>query len=150
MNMSDEELDDIVLLVKKWRGFRNNRQFQKKEDKSKRKIKRSHAMIVTNLVTRGPNAQTRRSSQKKVFQVTWDDSDEDDLEEDEVQEEIVIMCFMAIEDEVTTNNNDSYNDLSTSYDEILEEFEKLLSKYSILNNKHSLLKKVVKKLFIEL
>ncbi|KAL2475253.1 Uncharacterized protein Adt_35989 [Abeliophyllum distichum] len=24
-NMSDEELDDLVLLVKKWRGFRNNR-----------------------------------------------------------------------------------------------------------------------------
>ncbi|KAL2527220.1 Uncharacterized protein Adt_12274 [Abeliophyllum distichum] len=24
-NMSDEEFDDLVLLVKKWRGFRNNR-----------------------------------------------------------------------------------------------------------------------------
>ncbi|KAL2517609.1 Uncharacterized protein Adt_13856 [Abeliophyllum distichum] len=26
-NMSDEELDNLVLLVKKWRGFRNNRRF---------------------------------------------------------------------------------------------------------------------------
>ncbi|KAL2541275.1 Uncharacterized protein Adt_02253 [Abeliophyllum distichum] len=26
-NMSDEELDDLVLLVKKWRGFRNNWRF---------------------------------------------------------------------------------------------------------------------------
>ncbi|KAL2461918.1 Uncharacterized protein Adt_45338 [Abeliophyllum distichum] len=26
-NMSDKELDDLVLLVKKWRRFRNNRKF---------------------------------------------------------------------------------------------------------------------------
>ncbi|KAL2526214.1 UBN2 domain-containing protein [Abeliophyllum distichum] len=108
-NMSDEELDDLVLLVKKWRGS---------------------------------NAQTKKKfSKKKALQATWDDSDEDDLEEDEVQEEIANMCFMAIEDEVRTNNNDSCIDLSTSYDEILEEFEKLVSKYSILNNKHAFIEK---------
>ncbi|KAL2498220.1 Uncharacterized protein Adt_23770 [Abeliophyllum distichum] len=39
-NMSDEELDDLVLLVKKWRRFRNNRQFQKKEDKGEEKNKK--------------------------------------------------------------------------------------------------------------
>ncbi|KAL2526937.1 Uncharacterized protein Adt_11991 [Abeliophyllum distichum] len=39
-NMSDEELDDLVLLVKKWRGFRNNRRFQKKDDKGKEKNKK--------------------------------------------------------------------------------------------------------------
>ncbi|KAL2526586.1 CCHC-type domain-containing protein [Abeliophyllum distichum] len=37
MNMSDEEYDDLVLLVKKLRGFRNNWQFQKKEDKGEEK-----------------------------------------------------------------------------------------------------------------
>ncbi|KAL2505575.1 Uncharacterized protein Adt_21196 [Abeliophyllum distichum] len=39
-NMSDEEFDDLVLLVKKWRGFRNNQSFQKKEDKSEEKNKK--------------------------------------------------------------------------------------------------------------
>ncbi|KAL2486031.1 CCHC-type domain-containing protein [Abeliophyllum distichum] len=100
-------------------------------------------MIATNPFTRGPNVPNKKKfTKKKALQATWNDSDEDDLEGYEVQEEIANMCFMAIEDEVNTNNNDSYNDLSTSNDEILEEFEKLVSKYSILNNKHSLLKKV--------
>ncbi|KAL2492332.1 Uncharacterized protein Adt_27960 [Abeliophyllum distichum] len=84
-NMSDEELDDLVLLVKKWRGFRNNQRFQKKDDKSEEKNKRSYAMIVTNPVIRGPNAPNRKKfTKKKAIQVTWDDSHEDDLEEDEV------------------------------------------------------------------
>ncbi|KAL2524581.1 hypothetical protein Adt_09635 [Abeliophyllum distichum] len=97
--------------------------------KEKRKTKRSYAMIVTNVI-RGPNANKKKFIKKKALQATWDDSDEDDLEEDEVQvqEDIANMCFMAIEDEVSTNNNDSYIDLCTSYDEILEEFEKLVSK----------------------
>ncbi|KAL2487444.1 Uncharacterized protein Adt_32200 [Abeliophyllum distichum] len=51
-NMSDEELDDLVLLVNKWREFRNNRRFQKKDDKGKEKKKRLYAMIVTNPVIR--------------------------------------------------------------------------------------------------
>ncbi|KAL2532233.1 Uncharacterized protein Adt_05584 [Abeliophyllum distichum] len=38
-NMNDEKLDDLAL-VKKWRKFQNNRQFQKKEDKSKEKNKK--------------------------------------------------------------------------------------------------------------
>ncbi|KAL2492479.1 zinc finger protein [Abeliophyllum distichum] len=151
INMSDEKFDDLVLLVKKWRGFRNNRRFQKKVDKGEEKNKKiicydcdkpDHKRIEC------PNK--KKFTKNKARQDTWDDSDEDDNGEDEVQEEIANMCFMAIEDEVSTNNNDSYIDLSTSYDEILEEFEKLISKYSILNNKHSLLKKVVKKLFIAL
>ncbi|KAL2505370.1 Uncharacterized protein Adt_20991 [Abeliophyllum distichum] len=70
-NMSDEELDDLVLLVKKWRGFRNNRRFKKKRmTKEKRKTKRSYAMIVTNLVIRGPNVRIKRSSLKrKLFKL---------------------------------------------------------------------------------
>ncbi|KAL2505334.1 hypothetical protein Adt_20955 [Abeliophyllum distichum] len=64
-NMSDEELDDLVLLVKKSRGFLNNWRFQKKEDKSEEKNKRSYAMSVTNPVTRELIAQTRRSSPKR-------------------------------------------------------------------------------------
>ncbi|KAL2519559.1 Uncharacterized protein Adt_15806 [Abeliophyllum distichum] len=123
--------------------------FKRNMIKVKRKTRRSYAMIVTNPVIRGPNARTKRSSPKrKLFKLHRDDSDEDDIEEDEVQEEIANICFMAIEDEISTNNNDSYIDLSTSYDEILEEFEKLVSKYSIINNKHALLKNVVNKLFI--
>ncbi|KAL2505940.1 Uncharacterized protein Adt_21561 [Abeliophyllum distichum] len=40
MNMSNHELDDLVLLVKKWRGFRNNHRFQKKEEKDEEKTKK--------------------------------------------------------------------------------------------------------------
>ncbi|KAL2542535.1 Uncharacterized protein Adt_03513 [Abeliophyllum distichum] len=61
-NMSDEELDDLVLLVKKWRGFRNNRRFQKKDDKGKEKNKKIICHVVTNPVIRGPNARTKGSS----------------------------------------------------------------------------------------
>ncbi|KAL2531983.1 Uncharacterized protein Adt_05334 [Abeliophyllum distichum] len=39
-NMSDEELDDLVLLVKKWRRFQNNWRFQKKDDKGEEKNKK--------------------------------------------------------------------------------------------------------------
>ncbi|KAL2505922.1 Zf-CCHC domain-containing protein/UBN2 domain-containing protein [Abeliophyllum distichum] len=39
-NMSDEELDDLVLLVKKWGGFRKNQRFQKKDDKGDEKNKK--------------------------------------------------------------------------------------------------------------
>ncbi|KAL2498716.1 CCHC-type domain-containing protein [Abeliophyllum distichum] len=69
-NMSNEELDDLVLLAKKWRGFQNNRRFQKKDDKCEEKIKISYAMIVTNSVIRRPNARTKKSSPKrKVFKL---------------------------------------------------------------------------------
>ncbi|KAL2474630.1 Uncharacterized protein Adt_35366 [Abeliophyllum distichum] len=40
MNMSDEKLDDLVLLVKKLRGFHNNCRFQKKKKKAKKRIRR--------------------------------------------------------------------------------------------------------------
>ncbi|KAL2485937.1 Zf-CCHC domain-containing protein/UBN2 domain-containing protein [Abeliophyllum distichum] len=39
-NMSDEELDNLVFLVKKLRGFRNNRHFQKKDDRGEEKNKK--------------------------------------------------------------------------------------------------------------
>ncbi|KAL2471097.1 CCHC-type domain-containing protein [Abeliophyllum distichum] len=68
-NMSDEELDDLVLLVKKWRGFQNNRT----ECPSKKKF-----------------------TKKKALQATWDYSDEDDIEEDAVQEEIANMFFWLL------------------------------------------------------
>lgn len=38
-DMSDEEFDDLVLLVKKWRGSRNNRKFQWKDDKGEERSK---------------------------------------------------------------------------------------------------------------
>ncbi|KAL2532388.1 CCHC-type domain-containing protein [Abeliophyllum distichum] len=100
-NMSDEELDDLFLLVNKWRGFRNNRRFQNKDDKCEEKNKK---IICYDCDKPGhkrieyPNK--KKFNKKKALQATWDDSDEDDIEEDEVQEEIVNMCFMAIEDEV--------------------------------------------------
>ncbi|KAL2525527.1 Zf-CCHC domain-containing protein [Abeliophyllum distichum] len=97
--MSDEELDDLVLLVKKWRGFRNNRRFQKKDDKSEEKNKKIICYDCDkpgHKRTECPNK--KKFSKKKALQATSDDSDEDDLEEDEVQEEIANMCFMAIED----------------------------------------------------
>ncbi|KAL2486803.1 CCHC-type domain-containing protein [Abeliophyllum distichum] len=114
-NMSDTKLDDLVLLVKKWRVFRNNRRFQKNDDKGEEKNKK----IICYDCDKPSHKKTecsnkKKFTKKKALQATWDDSDEDDLEEDEVQEEIANMCFMAIEDEVSTNNKDSYIDLSTS------------------------------------
>ncbi|KAL2498572.1 Uncharacterized protein Adt_24122 [Abeliophyllum distichum] len=107
--MSDEEFDDLVLLVKKLRGFRNNRRFQKKDDKGEEKNKK---IICYDCDKSGhkriecPNK--KKFTKKKALQATWDDSDEDDLEEDEVQEEIVNMCFMAIEDEVPRKVNSNW------------------------------------------
>ncbi|KAL2506085.1 Uncharacterized protein Adt_21706 [Abeliophyllum distichum] len=99
-NMSDKELDNLVLLVKKWRGFRNNRRFQKKDDKGEEKNKK----IICYDCDKSDHKKTeypnkKRFIKKKALQATWDNSDENDLEEDEVQEEIANMCFMAIEDE---------------------------------------------------
>ncbi|KAL2472410.1 Zf-CCHC domain-containing protein/UBN2 domain-containing protein [Abeliophyllum distichum] len=128
VNISNEELDDLVLLVNKWRRFRNNRRVQKKDDKGEEKTKKIICYDCDKPChnkTECPNK--KKFTKKKTFQATWDYSNEDDLEEDEVQEEISNICFMAIEEEVSTNNNDSYIDLSTSYDEIFEEFEKLVS-----------------------
>ncbi|KAL2474873.1 CCHC-type domain-containing protein [Abeliophyllum distichum] len=91
-NMCDEELDDLVLLVKKWRDFRNNRRFQKKDDKGEEKNKKIICYDCDkpgHKRTECPNK--KKSSKKKVLQATWDDSDEDDLEEDKVQEEIANM-----------------------------------------------------------
>ncbi|KAL2461603.1 CCHC-type domain-containing protein [Abeliophyllum distichum] len=99
-NMSDEELDDLVLLIKKLRGFRSNRRFQKKDDKGEEKSKKIICYDCDKPNHKRTECPNKKFSKKKVLQATWDDSDEDDLEEDEVQEEIVNMCFMAIEDEV--------------------------------------------------
>ncbi|KAL2518694.1 CCHC-type domain-containing protein [Abeliophyllum distichum] len=104
MNISDEEFDDLVLLVKKWRGFQNNRKFQKKKDKDEKKNKK----IICYDCDKSGHKRTecpnkKKFTKKKALQATWDDSDEDDHEEDEIQEEIVNMCFMAIEDETATS-----------------------------------------------
>ncbi|KAL2512519.1 Zf-CCHC domain-containing protein [Abeliophyllum distichum] len=111
--MSDKELDDLVLLVKKWRRFRNSRQFQKKDDKGDEKNKK----IVCYDCDKPDHKRTECSNKKKFTKKeTWVDNDEDDIKEDEVQEEIANMYFMAVEDEVSINNNDSFIDLTTSYE----------------------------------
>ncbi|KAL2486199.1 Zf-CCHC domain-containing protein/UBN2 domain-containing protein [Abeliophyllum distichum] len=48
-NMNDEELDNPVLLVRKLRGFRNNRRFQKKDDKGEEKNKKIICYDCDNL-----------------------------------------------------------------------------------------------------
>ncbi|KAL2480977.1 CCHC-type domain-containing protein [Abeliophyllum distichum] len=83
-NMSDEELDDLVL-VKKWGGFRNNQRFQKKDDKGEEKNKKIICYDCDkpgHKRTECPNK--KKFNKNKALQTTWDDSDEDDLEEDEV------------------------------------------------------------------
>ncbi|KAL2533333.1 CCHC-type domain-containing protein [Abeliophyllum distichum] len=97
MNMSDEELDGLVLLFKKWRGFQSNRRFQKKEDKGEEKNKK----IICYDCDKSGHKRTecpnkKKFTEKKALQTTWDDSGEDDHEEDEVQEEIANMCFMTL------------------------------------------------------
>lgn len=51
-NMSDEKLDDLVLLVNKLRG--------KKDEKGEEKVRKSFAMMVTNSITKESSAQTRK------------------------------------------------------------------------------------------
>ncbi|KAL2526935.1 Uncharacterized protein Adt_11989 [Abeliophyllum distichum] len=63
-NMSDEELDDLVLLVKKMRGFRNNQQFQKKEDKGEDKNKK----IIYYNCNKPSHKRNRMSKQEEVHQ----------------------------------------------------------------------------------
>ncbi|KAL2512944.1 CCHC-type domain-containing protein [Abeliophyllum distichum] len=81
-NMSDEELDNLVLLVKKCRGFRNNRRLQMKDDKGEEKNKKIICYDCDkpgHKRTECPNK--KKFIKKKALQNTWDDSDEDDLEE---------------------------------------------------------------------
>ncbi|KAL2505570.1 Uncharacterized protein Adt_21191 [Abeliophyllum distichum] len=70
-NMSDEELDDLVLLSQEMERFSKTiEDFKRKMIKVKRKTRKSYAMIVTNPVIRGPNVQTRRSTPKrKLFKL---------------------------------------------------------------------------------
>ncbi|KAL2525182.1 Zf-CCHC domain-containing protein/UBN2 domain-containing protein [Abeliophyllum distichum] len=62
-NMSDEELDDLVLLVKKWRDFRNNRRFQKKDDKCEEKNKK----IICYDCDKPGHKRTECPNKKKFF-----------------------------------------------------------------------------------
>ncbi|KAL2466819.1 Uncharacterized protein Adt_42670 [Abeliophyllum distichum] len=71
-NMSDEELDNLVLLVKKWRGFRNNRRFQKKDDKGEDKNKKIIYYDCDkpgHKRTKCPNK--KKFNKKKALQATW-------------------------------------------------------------------------------
>ncbi|KAL2505916.1 Zf-CCHC domain-containing protein/UBN2 domain-containing protein [Abeliophyllum distichum] len=81
-NMSDEELDDLVLLVKKWSGFRKNQRFQKKDDKGEEKNKK---IICYDCDKPGHKitefSNKKKFIKKKALQATWDNSDEDDLKE---------------------------------------------------------------------
>ncbi|KAL2466119.1 CCHC-type domain-containing protein [Abeliophyllum distichum] len=100
MNMSDEELDDLVLLVNKWRSFHNNCRFQKKEEKGEEKNKK---IVCYNCDKPGHKRikchNNKKFIKKKALQAKWDDSDKEDHEEDKNQEEVANMCFMTIENE---------------------------------------------------
>ncbi|KAL2454792.1 Uncharacterized protein Adt_47706 [Abeliophyllum distichum] len=82
MNMSDEELNDLVLLVKKRRGFRNNQRFQKKEDKDEEKNKKIICYDCDKFGHKRIECPNKKKfTKKKLLQTTWDDSDKDDHEE---------------------------------------------------------------------
>ncbi|KAL2454989.1 Uncharacterized protein Adt_47511 [Abeliophyllum distichum] len=86
MNMSDEELYDLVLLVKKWRCFPKNRGFQKKDEKGEEKNKKIVCYDCDkpgHKRTECPNK--KKFSKKKALQATRDDSDEENDEKDENQ-----------------------------------------------------------------
>lgn len=60
----------------------------------------------------------------ETLQATWDKGDDKDHVENESQEEVINICFMAIENEIHSNEN-------SLYDEHLEEFENfVLNSYS--------------------
>ncbi|KAL2518111.1 Uncharacterized protein Adt_14358 [Abeliophyllum distichum] len=80
-NICNEELDDLVLLVKKWRSFQNNRRFQKKEEKSKEKNKKIDCYDFDKFGHKRiecPNK--KRFTKNKALQTTWDDRDDEEYE----------------------------------------------------------------------
>ena len=94
----------------------------------------------------------RRKMRKKAIKVTWDDSEEEESDGEE-QEEIANMCFMAIENEVSSlepkiefhdsdissefseNNSDcvlSYENLLSDFNDLHKNYEKLIFKNNVL------------------
>jgi hypothetical protein len=108
-NESDEELDDLVRLVNKWRGFRNNRKCQKTEERSGERGKKIICYECDkpgHISTECPNK--RKFIKKKALKATWDDSDDDEDGNDD-QEETANMCFMAIKNKVNRIEKYSYD-----------------------------------------
>ncbi|KAL2486143.1 Uncharacterized protein Adt_30899 [Abeliophyllum distichum] len=68
-NMSDEELDNLVLLVKKLRGFRNNWQFQKKEEKGEEKKKTICYGCDKSDHTRTKCSNNKKFTKRKYFKL---------------------------------------------------------------------------------
>ena len=95
----------------------------------------------------------RRKNKKKAMKATWDNESESESDE-EAQEEIANMCFMAIDNEVISLDNDDLLDdefhEKPSYDEFLDEFNDLHMKYEKLALKNSSLKRKIFNLTKEL
>ena len=95
----------------------------------------------------------RRKIKKRAMKATWDDESESESDE-ESQEEVANMCFMAIDDEVTSLDYDDLLDdecdEKPSYDELLDDFNDLHMRFEKLALKNNALKKKVLNLSKEL
>ncbi|GAV65012.1 zf-CCHC domain-containing protein, partial [Cephalotus follicularis] len=81
-----------------------------------------------------PQLKKKKLFKKKVLKA-WHLSD-DDSSDDEVTEQVANLCFMALSDNVESDNEveDSYTfgELQFAFDELLIEFKKKCSQYSSL------------------
>ena len=88
----------------------------------------------------------KKFKRKAMKATTWSNSEESDSD-DETQHEIANMCFMAIEDEVTSPKTKSS---TNEYDELLEAFEELHDEYEKVILKNKVLKKKILENALEL
>lgn len=147
----DSDLEDFALLTKKFKKFLkfkkyNNRRNVRKDDLKEEKGKKE--TIICHECNKPGHMKIdcpkRWRNKKKAFKATWDDSDESDSEEE--TQEVANMCFMAINDEVSSLDLDE----SLSYDELLDGFNELHDKFEKVGLKNISLKKKIALLSKEL
>ena len=90
---------------------------------------------------------------KKAMKATWDESEESDSD-DEAKEEIANMCFMAIDNEISSlassdeediDENLSYNELLNDFNDLHRNYEKLILRNNVLEKKIINLEKEIEK-----
>ncbi|PON55777.1 Zinc finger, CCHC-type, partial [Parasponia andersonii] len=161
---TDSELEDIALLTKRYKKYLNfkKKNFNKniKDNDFREKKMKDDPITCFECKKQGHmknECLLRRKMKKKAMKATWDDSEEEESNGEE-QEEIANMCFMAIENEVSslepknkfhdvsdTSSEFSDCDCDLSYKNLLSDFNNLHKNYEklIFNFKNNALKKEI-------
>ncbi|PON67241.1 Zinc finger, CCHC-type, partial [Parasponia andersonii] len=156
------ELKDIALLDKRYKKYLNfkRKNFKKNIKGNDFREKKMKDDPITCFEYKKPGhirneCPLRRKMKKNAMKATWDDSEEEESNREE-QEKIANMCFMAIENEVTslepkskfhdvsdTSNEFSDCDCDSSYENLLSDFNNLYKNYEKLIFKNNTLKKEI-------